>query len=84
MVVWVFVLFILSFVNFLYDLLLWLEILEPIDLKYISFFNIIFLLITLGILYRMYFLSRVREKEKLKEKIKELEEEIKRLKKETS
>ncbi|MEN3045782.1 MAG: hypothetical protein ABDH49_02155 [Candidatus Hydrothermales bacterium] len=82
MIVWAFVLFILSLINFLYDLLLWLEIIEPIDIRYVTFFNIIFLLITLGILYRMYFLGRLGEKEKLREKIRELEEEIKRLKRE--
>ncbi|MEO0295414.1 MAG: hypothetical protein ABIM85_05265 [candidate division WOR-3 bacterium] len=80
MLLWVFILFILSLLNFFYDSLLWLCLIKPIDPLYISFFNILFLLITLGILYRMYYLQRKGEKEKLKERIRELEEEIKKLK----
>jgi hypothetical protein len=47
---------------------------------YLTFFDVLFLLITLGILYRMYFLSRKGEKEKLRQRIEELENEIKKLK----
>ncbi|MEO0271166.1 MAG: hypothetical protein ABIM98_06195 [candidate division WOR-3 bacterium] len=80
MLLWVFILFILSLLNFFYDALLWLGAIKPIDPLYISFFNILFLLITLGILYRMYYLQRKGVKEKLIQRIKELEEEIKKLK----
>jgi len=80
MLLWAFILFILSLINFVYDVLTWAEIIREINLMFITFFDILFLLITLGILYRMYFLSRKGEKEKLKQKVKELEGEIKKLK----
>ena len=80
MLLWAFILFILSLLNFLYDIFIWLGTIKPLDPSYVSFFDILFLLITLGILYRMYYLQRKGEREKLKQKIKELEEEIKKLK----
>jgi len=80
MLLWVFILFILSLINFIYDALTWAGSIKEIDPMYLTFFDILFLLITLGILYRMYFLSRKGEKEKLRQRIEELENEIKKLK----
>ncbi len=80
MLLWVFILFILSLINFFYDVLLWIGRIKPLHIRYLTFFDILFLFITLGILYRMYFLSRKGEKEKLRQRIEELENEIKKLK----
>ncbi|GEM_PF-1330890 len=80
MLLWVFILFILSLLNFIYDALVWAGSVKEIDPMYLTFFDVLFLLITLGILYRMYFLSRKGEKEKLRQRIEELENEIKKLK----
>lgn len=80
MLLWIFILFILSLLNFFYDIFILLGTIKPLDPFYVSFFDILFLLITLGILYRMYYLQRKGEREKLKAKIKELEDEIKKLK----
>ncbi len=79
MLLWAFILFILSMLNFIYDTLVWAGSIKEIDHRYITFFDLLFLLITLGILYRMYFLARKGEKERLKQKIEELEREIKKL-----
>lgn len=79
MLLWIVVILIAVIFQIIIDLLMWFGTYPFINIQVRTYFDIVFLLIILGMLYRILFMQRKGEKEKLKERIRELEERIKEL-----
>jgi len=76
MVLWAIIILIIVVVQIIMDILM-LSKESFITIQFRTYFDLAFLFALLGILYRIYKLQKRGEREKLKERIKELEEKLK-------
>lgn len=79
MLLWMVIILIAIALQIVMDMFMWFGAHPFFNIQLRTYFDLVFLLIVLGMLYRILTMQRRGEKEKLKERIKELEERIKEL-----
>ena len=79
MVIWVLLIVLLAFAALLQDFLLFQEkIVMPDNIFWAVLLDILLLLVALGMLYRLVIRQRIGEREKLEQRVRELEEIVKK------
>lgn len=78
MIVWIIIILIAIALQVIMDLIMWFNPASFINIQMRTYFDLAFLLIVLGMLYRIFTMQKKGEKEKLKARIEELEEKNKR------
>ncbi len=79
MILWIIIILIAIALQIIMDFIMWFNPGSFINIQIRTYFDLAFLLIVLGMLYRIFTMQKKGEKEKLKLRIKELEEKIKEL-----